>query len=142
MKPSLVVGLTHRFQFTIPETKTVPHIYPEAAEFQAMPKVLATGFMVALCEWACIDLLKSHLDWPREQTLGTHVDLSHLAPTLPGMVVTVDCTIEEIAGRVLWFRIRAHDGVDTISEGRHQRAVIDAAKFADKLEKKRTVAGV
>jgi len=46
MKESLQAGLSFRFQFQVPETKTVPHLYRESQEFQVMPKVLATGYMV------------------------------------------------------------------------------------------------
>jgi len=48
MKDSLKSGLTFKFQYTVPDDKTVPFLYPEAPEFQQMPKVLATGFMVEL----------------------------------------------------------------------------------------------
>ncbi len=71
MKDSLKPGLTHRHIFTIPESKTVPNLYPESDMFREMPVVLATGFMVGLLEWACIELLRPHLDWPAEQSLGT-----------------------------------------------------------------------
>jgi fluoroacetyl-CoA thioesterase len=136
MKPSLQAGLTHTFRFMVPESKTVPHIYPEATEFQDMPRVFATGYMVALCEWACVDLLKPHLDWPAEQSLGTHVDLSHVAATPPGLTVTVEAKLEKIDGRRLRFLVRAHDGIDTISTGMHERVVIDAARFNDKIAQK------
>ncbi len=136
MKPSLRAGLTHTFRFTVPENKTVPHIYPEATDFQDMPRVFATGYMVALCEWACVDLLKPHLDWPQEQSLGTHVNLSHIAATPPGLTVTVDATLESVDGRRLRFSVRAHDGIDTISIGEHERVVIDAARFNDKIAQK------
>ena len=79
MKDSLQPGLTFEFKFTVPENKTVPYLYPESPEFQEMPRVLATGFMVGLFEWACIQALNPHLDWPREQTVGIQVDLSHTA---------------------------------------------------------------
>ena len=62
MKPSLQPGLTYQHQFTIPSSKTVPALYPEADEFQAMPEVFATGFLVGLLEWACIRLVNPHLD--------------------------------------------------------------------------------
>ncbi len=67
MKNTLKPGLTHTFQFKVPESKTVPYLYPEAPEFQQMPKVLATGFMVGLFEWTCIQAVNPHIDWPREQ---------------------------------------------------------------------------
>ena len=89
MRESLQPGLTGEFEFVVPPTKTVPHLYPEAPEFQAMPEVFATGFMVGLIEWACIQALCPHLDWPREQTVGTHVDLSHTAATPTGFTVKV-----------------------------------------------------
>lgn len=136
MKPSLQPGLRHTFRFTVPENKTVPHIYPEAADFQDMPRVFATGYMVALCEWACIDLLKPHLDWPREQSVGTHVNLSHTAATPPGLTVTVDAVLDKIEGRRLTFSVSAHDGVDAITAGTHERFLIDPVKFNDKLARK------
>ena len=55
--------------YVVPENKTVPHLYPEATDFQDMPKVFATGFMVGLMEWACIQLMQPHLD-PGEGSLG------------------------------------------------------------------------
>jgi fluoroacetyl-CoA thioesterase len=138
MEGSLVPGLEATFRYRVPESKTVPRIYPEAPDFQVMPAVLATGYMVALAEWACIELIKPHLDWPREMTLGTHVDLSHLAATPPGFEVELHVRLESVEGRKLAFRIRAHDGVDTIGEGRHERHVIDAARFEAKVAAKRT----
>ena len=111
----------------------MPNIYPEAADFQVMPRVFATGYLVALCEWACIDLLKPHLDWPAEQSVGTHVNLSHTAATPPGLMVTVEATLEKVDGRKLSFSINAHDGIDTITSGTHERFVIDPVKFNEKL---------
>jgi fluoroacetyl-CoA thioesterase len=136
MKDTLKPGLTHEFKFTVPEDKTVPHLYPEAEMFQQMPNVFATGFMVGLLEWTCIEMLRPHLDWPSEQTLGTHVDFSHLAPTPPGMTVTVKARLERIEDRKLTFSLSAHDGIDLISEGRHERHLIDVERFNAKVAKK------
>ena len=47
---------------TVPESKTVPYTYPEAPDIAAMPKVFATGFMIVLMEWTCIQMLAPHLD--------------------------------------------------------------------------------
>jgi fluoroacetyl-CoA thioesterase len=139
MKDTLKPGLTHQFKFRIPPTKTVPQLYPESEMFREMPEVFATGFMVGLMEWACIEALRPHLDWPREQSLGTHVNFSHLAATPPGLTVTVDVRLDRMEGRKLTFSIRAHDGVDQITEGTHERVVIDGARFAARLaEKART----
>ncbi len=129
-------GLTHTFRFSIPENKTVPHLYPESPEFSAMPKVLATGFMVGLFEWACIQAINPHIDWPREQTVGTGVCLTHEAATPPGLDVTVQVKLERREGRKLAFSIIAHDGVDKISEGTHERVIIDAARFTEKVNRK------
>ena len=137
MKDTLRPGLEATFRYTVPESKIVPRIYPEAPDFQMMPAVFATGYMVALCEWACLELIKPHLDWPREQSLGTHVDLSHAAATPPGLAVTVHARLESVEGRKLVFRVSAHDGIDAITEGRHERHVIDAARFETKLAGKR-----
>ena len=104
--------------------------------FREMPEVLATGFMIGLREWACVETLRPHLDWPAEQTLGTHVNFSHEAATPPGLLVTVDVRLEKIEGRRLVFHVEAHDGVDRISSGTHERFVIDAAVSRSKLAQK------
>jgi fluoroacetyl-CoA thioesterase len=136
MKDTLRAGLTHQFRFTLPATKTVPHLYPESALFQEMPQVLATGFMVGLMEWACIEAIRPHLDWPREQSVGTLVNFTHLAATPPGLTVTVNVRLEGVDGRRLAFFLVAHDGIDKIAEGTHQRVVIDAARFSAKVAEK------
>ncbi|CAB1084694.1 hypothetical protein D1AOALGA4SA_12204 [Olavius algarvensis Delta 1 endosymbiont] len=136
MKSTLQAGLTHQFKYKVPENKTVPHLYPEADEFRQMPKVLATGFMIGLFEWTCIQAVNPHIDWPRDQTVGIGLQLSHLAATPPGMIVTVDVKLEEIEGRKLLFTITAHDGIDKISEGTHERFIIDAARFNAKVAEK------
>jgi fluoroacetyl-CoA thioesterase len=136
MKDTLQPGLTSEFKFRVPENKTVPYLYPEAPEFQLMPKVLATGYMVGLLEWACILAINPHLDWPNEQSVGTLVNFTHSAATPPGMTVTVRVKLEKVDGRKLGFSVVADDGLDKISEGTHERFVIDAAKFNSKLAEK------
>ena len=64
-------------------------LYPFIVMFQAMPKVFATGFMVGLFEWTCMQLLAPHLD-PWEGSLGVQIDVSHEAATPPGLTITVD----------------------------------------------------
>jgi len=136
MKDTLQPGLTFQFEFKVPPTKTVPHLYPESALFQQMPQVLATGYLVGLMEWACIEAIRPHLDWPGEQSLGTRVNFSHLAATPPGLTVTVEVRLDKVEGRKLSFTLAAHDGIDKISEGTHERFVIDAAKFTARVTEK------
>ena len=133
MKETLRAGLTHRFVYRVPSDKTVPALYPEAPEFQAMPEVFATGFLVGLIEWTCIQAVNPHLDWPREQTVGTHVDVKHTAPTPPGQEVTVEVELTGVDGRRLRFRVSAKDDAATVCEGTHERFVIDAEKFKARL---------
>jgi fluoroacetyl-CoA thioesterase len=137
MKETLRPGLEGVFRYTVPDSKTVPRIYPEAPDFQLMPAVLATGYLVALAEWACIELVKPHLDWPAEQTLGTHVNLSHTAATPPGLTVEVRTRLDAVDGRRLVFSVAAHDGVDPISAGTHERHVIAAERFNMRIAAKR-----
>ncbi len=139
MKTSLSPGLAFDFTFRVPDDKTVPHLFPESPEFQLMPNVLATGFMVGLIEWTCIQAVNPHLDWPREQTVGIAVNLTHTAATPPGMAVTVKVRLEKVEGRKLSFSVSAHDGVDRISEGTHERFVIDAARFNSRVAAKAMV---
>jgi fluoroacetyl-CoA thioesterase len=135
MKPSLKAGLKHRFTYTVPMNKTVPYTYTEAAELQSMPKVFATGNMIIRMEWTCTQLMAPHLD-AGEGSLGTHVDVSHLAATPPGFTVTVDVECTRVDGRKLEFHVKAHDGVDLIGEGRHERAVVMWDKFLARVAQK------
>ena len=141
MKPTLKAGLTHRFAYKVPIEKTVPYTYPESPDIAAMPKVFATGFMVVLMEWTCIQLMAPHLD-PGEGSVGTHVDVSHTAATPPGMTVTVDVECTEVAGKKVSFKVRAHDGLDPIGEGRHERFVVAWDKFNTRIADKVAKAGV
>ena len=135
MRPSLAPGLEHELRFTVPVGKTVPYLYPESAGFAAMPEVLATGFMVGLVEWACIEAIAPHLD-DGELSLGVHVDLSHDAATPPGLEVVARVRLERVEGRRLTFAAEAHDGVDRICAGRHERFVVDRARFEASVAKK------
>jgi fluoroacetyl-CoA thioesterase len=137
VKPSLQPGLVYEHRFVVPRSKTVPALYPEASEFQQMPEVFATGFLVGLLEWACLKAIEPHLDWPREQTVGTHIDVSHAAATPPGLEVIAHVELLAVEGKKLVFAVRAHDGVDLISEGRHERHVIVRERFDERVRAKR-----
>ena len=136
MKQTLKPGIRFEHKFIVPPSKTVPALYPESEEFVAMPEVFATGFLVGLLEWACIKAINPHLDWPQEQTVCTHIDVSHEAATPPGLEVTVSVELLEVEGRKLVFAVSAHDGIDLISKGRHERYVINKEKFEAKMATK------
>lgn len=136
MKGSLKPGIEYTHTFRINKNKTVPALYPESEEFVAMPEVFATGFLVGFLEWACIKALNPHIDWPREQSLGTHINVNHLAATPPGFEVTAKVRLVEVDGRKLRFEVEAYDDVDLISKGEHERFVIDRKKFDEKMNEK------
>ncbi|HZW24758.1 MAG TPA: thioesterase family protein [Gallionella sp.] len=136
MKDTLKPGLRYEHKFLLPPTKTVPALYPESPEFQAMPEVFATGYMVGFLEWACIMCINPHLDWPQEQSLGTHINVSHEAATPPGLEVTATVEVTAVDGRRVTFAVSAHDGIDLIAQGTHERYVIDKARFDNKIRSK------
>jgi fluoroacetyl-CoA thioesterase len=136
MTSTLQEGLEFEFVYDVPPDKTVPYLFPEFPEGGVMPEVLATGYMVGLFEFACIKAVNAHIDWPRQQTVGIHINVSHTAATPPGFTVTVKGRLEKIDGRKLSFSLVAHDGVDTISKGTHDRFIIDADKFNAAIAKK------
>jgi fluoroacetyl-CoA thioesterase len=136
MKDSLKPGLVYEHRFTLTKAKMVPSLYPESDEFPAMPEVFATGYLVGFLEWACIKAINPHLDWPREQSLGTHINVSHLAATPAGFEVIAKVELIAVEGRKLTFNVEAHGGVDLISKGTHERFVIDRAKFDAKMATK------
>jgi fluoroacetyl-CoA thioesterase len=108
MKPTLKPGLKHSFSYKVPENKTVPYTYPES---------------------------QPHLD-SGKGSLGTHVDVSHLAATPIGFTVTVDAELVAVDGRKLTFRVRAHDDKDLIGEGHHERVVVAWDRFNARLAEK------
>ena len=136
MKP-LKPGIKYTHKFVIPPSKTVPALYPESEEFLAMPGVFATGFLVGFLEWACIKAIKPYIDWPTQQTVGTHIDITYEAATPPGLEVTAHVELIEVDGRRLVFSVEAYDSVDLISKGSHQRFIIDKEKFNTKVELKK-----
>ncbi|MCZ7595963.1 MAG: thioesterase family protein [Hyphomicrobium sp.] len=141
MKNTLKPGATAQFSYRVPANKTVPHLYPEAAEFREMPTVFATGFMVGLMEWTCMKVIEPHLE-DGEGSLGIHIDVSHIAATVPGQTVTVDAECTKVDGRRIWFKVKAHDGIDLIGEGRHERMIIPWTKFVSRVNEKAKLARV
>lgn len=128
MKPTLVAGLSDSHNYLVTAANTVPHLAMDRSTFDDIPEVLATAYMAVMMEGACTKVLRPHLD-KNEGSLGIHLNVSHVAATLPGQTVTVTATIEKIEGRKITFRVVAHDGLDKIGEGLHQRAIVPWERF-------------
>lgn len=136
MSPELKPGIRFEWRYTVPSRATVPNLYHDTAFCLDMPDVLATGYMVGMMELACVNGIMPYVDWPREQSLGTMVSFAHLAPTPPGMTLTIKGEVTEVEGRRVRFRVEAWDEVERICEGEHERFIIDPLRFADKLARK------
>jgi fluoroacetyl-CoA thioesterase len=100
-----------------------------------MPTVFATGFMVGLMEWTCLKVLEPHME-AGEGSLGIHINVSHMAATVPGQTVTVEAECTKVEGRRVWFHVKARDEIDVIGEGDHQRMVVNTDKFVAKVNEK------
>ena len=98
----------------------------------SLPPVLATPVMIMVMENAALNAIKAYLD-PGESALGTAVDVRHLAATLVGRQVTGEAEVTKVDGRRIAFAVRAIEGSREIGIGSHSRAVIDAARFAQRL---------
>jgi len=127
--------MRHRLEWRVGSDRTVPHLLPESEEFAGLPSVLATGYLVGVVEWACIRVLDGVLV-PGQNTVGTHVDISHEAATPPGEVVVVDAELTAVEGRILDFDVIARDGAAVISRGTHRRAIIDRERFDARLARR------
>lgn len=128
MKPTLVAGLSDVHKYVVTAANTVPHLVMDRSTFDDIPEVLATAYMAVMMEGACTKALRPHLD-VGEGSLGIHLNVSHVAATVPGQTVTVTATIEKVEGRKITFRVVAHDGLDKIGEGLHQRAIVPWERF-------------
>lgn len=134
MKASLAPGVTSTTQITVDRDRTIDFM-GEAA------RVYATPMLVRDIEVACRTLLLAHLD-PGEDSVGTRVEIDHLAATLLGMKVDVTVKVYEVAGRAISFEVSARDPLDLICRGRHHRFVVDVAKTAERLAAKKAKAGL
>jgi len=135
MSPDLKPGLRHVQRIRVGESLTVPALSHAFASFVEMPAVFATALLIGFIEWACLEALRPYLG-AGENTVGTHVDVSHVAATPIGMTVTAEVELIEIDGRKLRFKVSCRDDRDLIGEGFHERVVIDSAKFAARLAAK------
>jgi predicted thioesterase len=104
---------------------------------EAGPRVLATPNMIGLMERACRDTVLPQLE-PGYDTVGTHVDVFHLAAAPIGATVNITAEITAVVERRVAFRVEAWDEKEKIGEGTHERAIINVAKFAARLAEKRT----
>ncbi|MGZ3158189.1 MAG: thioesterase family protein [Burkholderiaceae bacterium] len=136
MSPDLRPGITFEWRYLVPARSTVPNLFHDTAFCRDMPDVLATGYMVGLMELACVNGIMPYIDWPREQSVGIHVNFTHIAATPPGMTLTIKGEVLEVEGRRVKFRVEAWDDQDKITEGKHERAIILPEKFNAKLAEK------
>jgi fluoroacetyl-CoA thioesterase len=134
---TLKPGITYEHRYTVSDQQLVPALYPEAEEFQLMPEVFATGFMVGFLEWACLKAVMPYINWPLEQTVGTHVNVSHESATPAGMEVIARVELIEVDGRRLKFKVEGYDESGLISRGTHERTIIDKQRFDETLVEKR-----
>ena len=98
-------------------------------------EVFATPMMVALVEQTCLESVLPYLD-EGQGTVGTLVNVTHSAATPVGMRVWCDSELVEVDRRRLVFSVKAYDECGLIGEGRHERFVIDSAKFQAKIDAK------
>lgn len=97
--------------------------------------VFATPLLVALCEQAAIRAVAPFLA-AGQGTVGTHIDIEHLAATPVGLHVTARAVLTEVAGRRLEFSLEARDEKEVVGRGRHTRFIIDNAKFYARVQAK------
>ncbi len=125
----IAIGLKGHLEQTVTEEVTADRIG------SGLVKVFATPMMIALIEQTCNESVVPYLD-EGQGTVGTHVDVSHCAATPVGMRVWCDSELVEVDRRRLVFDVKAYDECGLIGEGRHERFIIDSAKFQAKIDAK------
>ena len=134
MKTSLAAGVTAVSKLTVDRERTIDFMGEKA-------RVYATPMLVRDIEIACRELLLKHLD-PGEDSVGTRIELDHLAATLMGMSVELKVTVAEVKGRAITLQFDGRDSVDTICRGKHQRFVVDVKTTEARLAAKAAKAGL
>jgi fluoroacetyl-CoA thioesterase len=126
-------GLRHKESVQVDDGLVVPAMADRFASFADMPPVFATAFVVGLIEWTCVEALKPYLD-PAERTVGTHVDIAHVAATPLGMKATAEIELTSVEGRKLGFKVLCYDEAGVIGEGFHERAIVDYDRFMERAK--------
>ena len=134
MKDSLKAGVSGSATITVDRERTIDFMGEQA-------RVYATPMLVRDIEMTCRDLLGRHLD-AGEDSVGTRVEVDHLAATLMNMPVTLDVSISEVKGRAVTFEVSGRDSVEPICRGRHQRFIVDVATTEKRLAAKAAKAGL
>jgi predicted thioesterase len=122
-------GLKGTAELTVTEEHTAPSIGSGAIH------VLGTPVMINLMEAAALDAAEQMLP-AGHQSLGIHLDVSHVAATPIGMKVHAIAEVTAVEGNRITFRVEARDEADLIGEGTHQRVVVDVERFDKKVRKK------
>ena len=134
MKSTLAPGLAATVRIEIDRDRTIDFMGEQA-------RVYATPMLVRDVEFACRNLLLEHLD-PGEDSVGTRVEIDHLAATLLGMTATLIVTVVGVKGRAVTFDVVGSDSVEPICRGRHGRFVVDVATTGQRLAAKAKKAGL
>jgi predicted thioesterase len=134
MKASLTAGVTATSKLTVDRERTIDFMGEKA-------RVYATPMLVRDIEVACRELLHQHLD-PGEDSVGTRIELDHLAATLMGMSIELKVTVVEVKGRAITLDTEGRDSVDAICRGKHQRFVVDVKTTEARLAAKAKKAGL
>ena len=129
MPSNLKPGLSGRTEILVGTRDTAPHVG------SGKVKVLATPVMVSLMEEAALDAVEGLLP-AGHQTVGTHLDITHVAATPVGLRVTAHAEVTRVDGRRIVFRVWADDERERIGEGTHERIVIDVARFDRRAQDK------
>ena len=128
-------GLKHSESLRVSEAMAVPAQGRLLGFGQEMPPVFATANMIAFVEWTCVAALAPYIG--REQrTVGTRVEMTHMAATPIGMTVTADVELIEIDGRRLRFKVACRDEVEPIGTGFHERMIVEVDRFLSRLSQK------
>ncbi|HEX8203163.1 MAG TPA: hotdog domain-containing protein [Isosphaeraceae bacterium] len=130
MKTTPRLGMTAEERITVgPENRIA---FADAR----MPAVLATPHLVAHLEVAARRAIEPCLE-PSERSVGTFLEVEHLAPVPEGFVVVCRARVIRADGPVVTFQIEAHDGTEVVARGLHRRRVIDVDRFARRIARKR-----
>ncbi len=122
-------GLTAQVQTKVDDSNLASTVGAGGVE------VFGTPFMIALMEAASWNAVQPHLE-TGHTTVGTVVDIRHIAATPKGMVVRASSELVEVDGRRLVFRVEAFDETEKIGEGRHERFVVNMDKFIPRIAQK------
>ncbi|MBO0871868.1 MAG: hypothetical protein J2P19_00590 [Pseudonocardia sp.] len=126
--PQSLVGVERIVSYQVREQEMVRRLLPDVAEFARKPEIMATAWLVGVCEWPAMDVLREYMT-DSECSLGTGIAIRHRAPVPPGARLRVSTRCMQVKGAFSEWAVDAHDDVEQVADGTVGFVIVECEYF-------------